>query len=172
LTPIFGCAGGAPPPIPPSAAETPVSPRARGPGRPPKAGLLLWPRLGARDPIAYCCSIISQWIGILLLERFATPGSQDRSPNGAERLSQNLSNLCGSFVAQDGSQVAWRGEDGAVPRIRVAVSPVRPGHSVSLDLRVDGGPISGLVAAPDWGAPASGERVYQAILPQAPKGAL
>lgn len=74
--------------------------------------------------------------------------------------------------ARDGSQVAWRGDDAAPPCIRIAVAPVRPGHSVTLEIRRDGGPVEEIAAAPEWRAPTSGERVYRALLPQPLTGAL
>jgi hypothetical protein len=107
----------------------------------------------------------------LLLERAPTSAPQTKAPNGAEGLLRDLSDLCGSFVANDGSKVAWRGEQSAVPCIRIAVTPARPGHSVSLDLRLADGPIIALAATPDWGAPSPGERLYRAVLPQPLAGA-
>ncbi len=87
------------------------------------------------------------------------------APGTASILSPGLADLFGTFRARDGSEVAWRTVDGSPPCIRIAVAPVRPGHSVTLDILRDG-IVTELAAAPEWGAPASGERIYKALLPQ------
>lgn len=104
-------------------------------------------------------------------ERLAVPGFLRKAPDAANR-SPNLGDLCGTFRARDGSEVAWRGDDGASPCIRIAVAPVRPGLSVTLDIRLDGGPVTELAAAPEWPLPAGKERRYTARLPQPLAGAL
>lgn len=81
-------------------------------------------------------------------------------------LLRSLGDLFGTFRARDGSRVTWRGDDGASPGVRIAVAPVKPGHSVTLEIRIDGGPVSELVAAPEWRSPACGERFYRALLPR------
>ena len=93
------------------------------------------------------------------------------APNGEAEHFRNLSDLCGSFLASDGSKVAWRGEAGAVPSIRIVVTPARPGHSASLDLGRDGVPVVSLPATPDWGSPTPGERCFRAVLPPSLTGA-
>jgi hypothetical protein len=104
------------------------------------------------------------------LERAAFPAVGERSPADSSVLSQTPRDLFGSFRAGDGAEVSWRVDDGASPSVRIAVAPVRPGHSVSLDVRVDGGPVTELAAAPEWRSPASVERVYRALLPQSLTG--
>ena len=96
-------------------------------------------------------SIVSTSLG----ERLAGPA-----------LLRSLGDLFGTFRARDGSRVTWRGDDGASPGVRIAVAPVKPGHSVTLEIRIDGGPVSELVAAPEWRSPPSGERLYRALLPR------
>jgi hypothetical protein len=102
-------------------------------------------------------------------ERPAAPALLDRAPEGAAIFTQSLSELFGSFAARDGSVVAWRCDESGV---RIAVAPVRPGHSVTVEFRVDGGEVTELFATPEWRAPASGERVYKTHLPRSATGAL
>jgi hypothetical protein len=86
--------------------------------------------------------------------------------------SKDFGDLCGTFRARDGSRVTWRSEDGASSCIRIAVAPVRPGHSVVLECRVDGGPVTEIVAAPEWRLPATAERVFRAHLASGSTGGL
>ena len=123
----------------------------------------------------YRRSEVSLWISILttsLGERLAAPALLDRATERVSVLTQTLGDLFGSFRACDGSEVAWRSDDGVTPGVRIAVAPVRPGHSVTVEFRVDGGPVKELVAAPEWRNLASGQRVYKALLPRPPTGAL
>ena len=74
-------------------------------------------------------------IAILLLERPQHSGLKTDAPNGAEGLfAQPRRPL--RIVSSPATARRWRGaaRSGAVPRIRIAVTPARPGHSVSLDL--------------------------------------
>jgi Protein of unknown function (DUF3237) len=103
------------------------------------------------------------------VERFAAPALLNRAPERASILTQNIADLFGSFRARDGSEVAWRCDQGCV---RITVAPVRPGHSVTVEFCVVGGPVTELFASPEWRAPASAERVYKAHLPHTPAGVL
>ena len=47
----------------------------------------------------------------------------------------------------------------------VAVSPVLPGHTVTVDYRVDGGPVRQETALPQLRAYDANARLFQAILP-------
>ena len=105
------------------------------------------------------------------LQRLALPASLERAPDFAI-VGRTLREIHGSLRAADGSNVSWRGDDGASPCIRVTVAPVRPGHSVMLEYSCDGGPVTELVAGPEWIGPARGERVYRAMLPKTQGGLL
>jgi Protein of unknown function (DUF3237) len=82
----------------------------------------------------------------------------------------------GSLQARDGSTLTWAGDapaaasPGAPRAITIRVSPVRPGHSVTLEHRVKGGLVTEQVARPELRPSAPGERVFKAVLPAAPDG--
>ena len=77
--------------------------------------------------------------------------------------------------ALDGSKLRWGGADtpgplslmpaGAPASIAIAVSPVRPGHAVTVEYRVNGGPVRETAAQPDYRIPAFGERMFRAAFP-------
>ncbi len=77
--------------------------------------------------------------------------------------------------ALDGSKLRWGGANTAEPMtlthagapasIAVTVSPVRPGHAVTVDYRVNGGPIRETTAQPDYCLQAFGERIFRAGFP-------
>ena len=54
--------------------------------------------------------------------------------------------------------------------ITVAVSPVRPGHAVTVEYRANGGPIRQAMALPLPGAHTTNERLFRALLPGQPSG--
>ena len=77
--------------------------------------------------------------------------------------------------ALDGSKLRWGGADTPGPvslmpanapaSIAIAVSPVRPGHAVTVEYRVNGGPVRETAAQPDYCIPAFGERIFRAGFP-------
>jgi hypothetical protein len=77
--------------------------------------------------------------------------------------------------ALDGSKLRWGGANapgpvalmpaGAPASIAIAVSPVRPGHVVTVEYRVNGGPVREAAAQPDYCIPAFGERIFRAAFP-------
>ena len=93
----------------------------------------------------------------------------------ATLLCESLAPL-GSLQARDGSTLTWAGDapaaaaPGAPRAITIRVSPVRPGHSVTLEHRAKGGLVTEQVARPELRPSAPGERVFKAILPAAPDG--
>jgi Protein of unknown function (DUF3237) len=74
--------------------------------------------------------------------------------------------------ARDGSVLRWGEADTPVPpevtapgvpvSVTVAVSPVRPGHAVTVEYRVNGGPVRQAMALP---APGANARLFRALLP-------
>ncbi len=76
--------------------------------------------------------------------------------------------------ANDGSVLWWAADTPAPPAtilsgtpvpVRIVVSPVRPGHSVAVDYRVNKGPIRQAVAVPDPRSADANTRMFRAILP-------
>jgi truncated hemoglobin YjbI len=77
--------------------------------------------------------------------------------------------------AQDGSVMSWGTVDAPAPPpiadpgasvpITVAVSPVRPGHLVTVDYRVNGGPLRQVTASPEPRARGVNARLFRAMLP-------
>lgn len=77
--------------------------------------------------------------------------------------------------ALDGSKLRWGGANtrgpvtlmpaGAPASTTIAVSPVRPGHTVTVEYRVNGGPVRETAAQPDYRIPAFGERIFRAGFP-------
>src|SRR5271169_4222789 len=83
--------------------------------------------------------------------------------------------------ARDGSMLRWGGAEdtpgpppltlpGAPVPITIAVSPVRPGHAVTVEFRVNGGPVCEAAALPELRIPALGARMFRAVLPGQPDG--
>jgi len=82
--------------------------------------------------------------------------------------------------ARDGSRMWWGGEDtpgppavlpeGSVAHLTVAVSPSRPGHSVTIDYRVNGGPIRETAARSEFHPLGANPRMFLATLPGAAEG--
>jgi len=109
---------------------------------------------------------------------FGAPAADlfSRATNRATDASES-SPAPGSFRARDGATLAWAREDaqkaaaaGAPRSLAIRVSPVRPGHSVTLEHRVNGGPVTEQVAQPELRASAPGERLFRAVLPPSPGG--
>jgi hypothetical protein len=77
--------------------------------------------------------------------------------------------------ARDGSVIRWGDADTPAPPqvvsrglpapITVAVSPVRPGHAVTVEYRVNGGPVRQAMALPLPGAHHANARLFRALLP-------
>jgi Protein of unknown function (DUF3237) len=77
--------------------------------------------------------------------------------------------------ARDGSVLRWGEADTPLPQavippglptsITVAVSPVRPGHAVTVEYRVNGGPVRQAMALPVPGAHNANVRLFRALLP-------
>ena len=77
--------------------------------------------------------------------------------------------------ASDGSVLRWGESDapgpasivppGTAANVAVAVSPVRLNHAVTIDYRVDAGPVREVIAAPAPYAPNGATRMFRAILP-------
>lgn len=82
--------------------------------------------------------------------------------------------------ARDGSVLWWGDTDTPVPpavvspglpaSVTVAVSPVRPGHAVAVDYRVNGGPVRQAMALPVPGANEVNSRLFRTLLPGPPGG--
>ena len=82
--------------------------------------------------------------------------------------------------ARDGSVLWWGKADtpgppqvvsaGLPTRITVAVSPVRPGHTVAVEYRSNGGPVCQTIALPVPGAHNAPARLFRALLPGQPSG--
>jgi Protein of unknown function (DUF3237) len=76
--------------------------------------------------------------------------------------------------ANDGSVLWWAADTPTPPAtilsgtpvpVRIAVSPVRPGHSVAVDYRVNNGPLRQAVAVPDPRSDDANTRMFRAVLP-------
>jgi hypothetical protein len=84
----------------------------------------------------------------------------------------------GRTRARDGSVLWWGEADtpgppavvapGAATSVKVAVSPVRPGHAVSVEYRVNGGPVRQAIALPEMRVHEASTRIFRAILPEQP----
>jgi Protein of unknown function (DUF3237) len=82
--------------------------------------------------------------------------------------------------ASDGSALWWGGPDtrgppqivapGAQTPIRVAVSPVRPGHSVAVEYRINGGPVREVVGVIEPRLHDAQSRIFRAVVPGQPEG--
>jgi acetoacetate decarboxylase len=82
--------------------------------------------------------------------------------------------------ARDGSLLRWDRADRPSPAAIVApatpatvmagVSPVRPGHAVTVEYRVDGGPVRQSIGVPAPRAYDLHERIFRAVLPGQPGG--
>lgn len=82
--------------------------------------------------------------------------------------------------ARDGSTMSWGTvETPAVPatvtagtpvEVAVAVSPIRPGHAVTVDYRVDGGPLRQVTASPGTRARNVNARLFRASIPAHAQG--
>ena len=82
--------------------------------------------------------------------------------------------------ARDGSVLWWGKADtpgppqvvsaGLPTRITVAVSPVRPGHTVAVEYRSNGGPVRETIALPVPGPHNAPARLFRALLPGQPSG--
>jgi len=82
--------------------------------------------------------------------------------------------------ARDGSVLWWGKADtpgppqvvsaGLPTPITVAVSPVRPGHTVAVEYRSNGGPVRQTIAVPVPGAHNAPARLFRALLPGQPSG--
>src|ERR1700747_1535072 len=77
--------------------------------------------------------------------------------------------------ARDGSELRWGDADTPVPpavispgapaSIAVAVSPVRPGHAVTVESRINGGPVRQAIGLSEPRLDGANGRVFRAILP-------
>ena len=77
--------------------------------------------------------------------------------------------------ARDGSVLWWGEADtpgpppvispGAAASVTVAVSPVRPGHAVTVEYRVNGGPVRQAIGLPEPRAHDMNARMFRAVLP-------
>ena len=82
--------------------------------------------------------------------------------------------------ANDGAKMWWGDADTPAPPavvspgkpvpVIVAVSPMRPGYSVAVEHRVNGGPVRQAIAAPEPRADRSDARLFRALLPGQPSG--
>jgi hypothetical protein len=82
--------------------------------------------------------------------------------------------------ARDGSVLRWGDADTPLPTavlsrgspapITVSVSPARPGHAVTVEYRVNGGPVRQAMALPAPGAHNATARLFRALLPGQPEG--
>jgi hypothetical protein len=77
--------------------------------------------------------------------------------------------------ARDGSELRWGQANTPVPpplmapgvpaSVTVAVSPVRPGHAVTVEYRLNGGPVHQAIGLPEPRGYGAGGRVFRAVLP-------
>jgi hypothetical protein len=77
--------------------------------------------------------------------------------------------------ARDGAELRWGEADTPVPpavispqtpaSVKVAVSPVRPGHAVTVEYRVNGGPVRQAIGQSEPGVHGANGRVFRALLP-------
>jgi hypothetical protein len=77
--------------------------------------------------------------------------------------------------ASDGSALWWGGADTPVPShivapgtgapIMVAIAPMRPGHSVAVEYRVNGGPVREAIGALEPRVNNAAARIFRAVLP-------
>ena len=77
--------------------------------------------------------------------------------------------------ARDGSVLWWGGVDtpgpppiispGVAASVTVAVSPVRPGHAITVEYRVNGGPVRQAIGQPEPRVPDVNARMFRADLP-------
>jgi hypothetical protein len=77
--------------------------------------------------------------------------------------------------ARDGSELRWGEENTPVPpavmapgvpaSVTVAVSPVRPGHAVTVEYRLNGGPVRQAIGLSEPRLDGANGRVFRAILP-------
>ncbi len=77
--------------------------------------------------------------------------------------------------ASDGSMLWWGGADtpgpprivapGAATPVMVAVSPMRPGHSVAVEYRVNGGPVREAIGALEPRINDAAARIFRVVLP-------
>jgi Protein of unknown function (DUF3237) len=77
--------------------------------------------------------------------------------------------------AQDGSELRWGEADTPVPpavispgtpaSVTISVSPARPGHAVTVEYRIDGGPIRQVVAVSEPRVHGANACIYRALLP-------
>jgi hypothetical protein len=75
----------------------------------------------------------------------------------------------------DGSTMSWKSprlhgqghmvSTGLTIPIVVSVTPFRPGHVVTVEYRINGGPVASVPALPEEGDEQSSKRIFQAVLP-------
>jgi Protein of unknown function (DUF3237) len=86
-----------------------------------------------------------------------------------------LASLPAMQRARDGTELRWGDADTPVPpavitpgapaSIAVAVSPVRPGHAVTVEYRINGGPVRQAIGLSEPRLDGANGRVFRAILP-------
>lgn len=101
-------------------------------------------------------------------------------PDPGLRADRDRARVAGGGIAvnqraRDGSVMSWGTADAPAPPfvadpgasvpITVAVSPIRPGHVVTVDYRVNGGPLRQVTALPEPRAQGVNGRLFRAILP-------
>ena len=118
--------------------------------------------------------------GAAAVRSFGAPAADlfSRAPNRAANALES-SPPSGSLRARDGSTLVWacegapKDKHSAAPRsLAIRVSPARPGHSVMLEHRIDGGPVTEQVAQPELRPSAPGERLFKAAIPPCAGGLL
>jgi hypothetical protein len=153
-------------------ASGPQSPGAEHPVNCPSCGLLNKP---ATRFCAGCGKAISGLSGGLPASASppATPTSlrlQTKKTPTAQ-----LASLPAMQRARDGTELRWGYADTPVPpavispgapaSIAVAVSPVRPGHAVTVEYRINGGPVRQAIGLSEPRLDGANGRVFRAILP-------
>ncbi|MBV8796426.1 MAG: DUF3237 domain-containing protein [Hyphomicrobiales bacterium] len=104
------------------------------------------------------------------------PATLSRLRFGDSIVAAEQAALCASkHLASDGSALWWGGIDtpgppqivapGAQAPVLAAVSPMRPGHSVTVEYRVDGGPVREAMGVIEPRVHDADARIFRAVLP-------
>ncbi|MGO9422064.1 DUF3237 family protein, partial [Roseiarcus sp.] len=108
----------------------------------------------------------------------ATNASRPMWPSGSPRADGPTPER--STRARDGSALWWGGADtpgppqvvsvGTAASVAVAVAPMRPGHSVAVEYRINRGPIREAIGLVEPRVHGAGARIFRALVPGQPDG--